>query len=111
MLLGVIVLVGLAGGAIAGDVSPLVARTWNGTTLACKTYYDDPVWQDVANWKALNTSVDGNLIVDIPPGAACHNTFQGPLGNISTYDAAKCAEVTASFTNEQWTWVSSTHFN
>ena len=88
---------------VAGDVSPLVARVWNGTTYACKTYYDDPVWRDARKWSALNASVDGNLVVDIPPGAVCHNTFQGPLGNISTYDATKCANVTASFGNEQWT--------
>ncbi|KAJ9139009.1 FAD-binding domain-containing protein [Coniochaeta hoffmannii] len=88
---------------VVGDVSPLVARTWNGTTYACKTYYDDPVWRDTRKWKALNASVEGNLVVDIPPGAVCHNTFQGPLGNISTYDAARCANVTASFGNEQWT--------
>ncbi|KAB5545730.1 hypothetical protein GE09DRAFT_217595 [Coniochaeta sp. 2T2.1] len=103
MLVGIVVIVGLAGAAFGGEVSPLVARTWNGTTYACKTYYDDPLWQDATKWKALNASVDGNLIVDIPPGAVCHNVFQGPLGNISTYDAAKCAEVTASFTDEQWT--------
>jgi len=88
---------------VVGDVSPLVARTWNGTTYACKTYYDDPVWRDTRKWQALNASVEGNLVVDIPPGAVCHNTFQGPLGNISTYDAARCANVTASFGNEQWT--------
>jgi hypothetical protein len=93
----------LAGYALADCVAPLVPRTWNGTKYACKTYYDDLAWKDVTKWTALNASVDGNLVVDVPPGAVCHNTFQGPLGNISTYDAAKCANVTASFSNEQWT--------
>lgn len=87
----------------AGDVSPLVSRTWNGTTYACKTYYDDPIWQDATKWKALNASVGGNLVINVPPAAVCHKTFEGPLGNVSTYDAAKCANVTASFTDEQWT--------
>jgi hypothetical protein len=85
--------------------SPLVQRSWNGAQYACKVYPDDATWPSVAQWKQLNASVDGNLQIDIPPGAVCHNVFQGPLGNISTYDAAKCASVTANFGNEQWTYV------
>ncbi|OIW22162.1 hypothetical protein CONLIGDRAFT_703077 [Coniochaeta ligniaria NRRL 30616] len=33
----------------------------------------------------------------------CHNTFQGPLGTVSTYSAAGCADVQANFANETWT--------
>jgi hypothetical protein len=96
----------LTNSAVAGlnaDIAPLVARTWNGTQYACKTYYDDPVWQNPNMIKSLNNSVNGNLQLVIPPGASCHHTFQGPLGNISNYNAAKCAEETANFANEQWT--------
>lgn len=86
-------------------LAPLVPRTWNGQQYACKTYYDDPAWPKATEWKQLNASVGGNLEVVIPPAASCHNTFQGLLGNISTYNAAKCAEETAKFADEQWTYV------
>ena len=45
---------------------------------------------------------DGQLAVYIPPEAACHTTFDGTLGSIPTYDAAKCAAVTANYSGEQW---------
>lgn len=83
----------------------LVPRTWNGTRYGCKCYLGDSCWPSSSQWKALNDTVGGNLQVDIPPGAPCYNVFQGPLGNISTYNAAKCANVTAEFANEQWTYV------
>jgi len=38
----------------------------------------------------------------VPIGAPCYNTFQGPLGTVNTYDAAKCADLTANFANEQY---------
>lgn len=90
--------------AIAGVSKPsLVPRTWNGAKYGCKCYFDDSCWPSSKDWAALNKTVNGNLIVDIPPGAVCHNTFKGPLGTVKTYDAAKCADVTAHFADEQWT--------
>lgn len=89
----------------AAGAPGLVQRTWNGTKYGCKCYYDDPCWPSQSDWAALNKTLDGNLIVDVPPGAVCHNTFNGPLGTLETYDAAACAQVTANFGNEQWTYV------
>lgn len=92
----------LASRALAADVSPLVTRTWQGAEYACKVYYDDDSWPADSEWQKLNSTVGGGLAVDIPPGASCYNTFQGPLGTVNTFNAAKCDEVTASFANEQW---------
>src|SRR5690348_10979558 len=81
----------------------LVPRTWQGKQYACKCYFDDDCWPRALEWNALNRTVDGNLEVYIPPEAACHNVFDGLLGSVTTYDAAKCAAVTASYSSEQWT--------
>ncbi|KXX73156.1 6-hydroxy-D-nicotine oxidase [Madurella mycetomatis] len=91
--------------AVAGNPNtppPLVPRTWNGRLYGCKCYPGDACWPSTNEWNKLNNTVNGNLHVLVPPEAACHNTFNGLLGTIPTYDAAKCAEVTANYTREQW---------
>jgi hypothetical protein len=93
----------LAGSVVAADLSPLVPRTWEGVNYACKVYYDDASWPTESAWQKLNQTVGGGLLVDIPPGAACYNKFQGPLGTIDTFNAAKCDDATANFADEQWT--------
>jgi len=85
------------------DAAPLQPTTWNGKKYGCKCYLGDKCWPSDKDWQKLNTTVGGNLIVDIPPGAPCHKTFQGPLGTISTYNAAQCADVQANFADETWT--------
>ncbi|XXH00963.1 hypothetical protein Hte_007314 [Hypoxylon texense] len=85
------------------SLSPLVERTWNGVEYGCKCYLGDECWPSNSSWAGLNSTVDGNLVVTIPPGATCHSTFEGPLGTISTYDAAACADTTAMFADESWT--------
>jgi hypothetical protein len=85
------------------DAAPLQPTTWNSTKYGCKCYLGDKCWPSSKEWQKLNTTVGGNLIVDIPPGAPCHKTFQGPLGTVSTYNAAQCASVQANFANETWT--------
>jgi hypothetical protein len=89
-------------GAALRPRAGLVPRTWNGQEYACKTYYGDSNWPKPAAWQSFNASVDGKLLVDIPPGAPCYDVFQGPLGNISTYNEAQCADATANFGVEQW---------
>ncbi|KXH49751.1 isoamyl alcohol oxidase [Colletotrichum simmondsii] len=81
----------------------LVPRTWQGKQYGCKCYAGDACWPKSNDWNQLNTTVEGNLHAHIPPEAVCHNTFDGTLGTVQTYDAAKCAEVTAIYTDEQWT--------
>ncbi|KAI2613369.1 FAD-binding domain-containing protein [Hypoxylon sp. NC1633] len=81
---------------------PLVQRTWNGATYGCKCYLGDDCWPDDSSWAELNSTVNGNLVVNIPPAASCYNSFEGPLGTIPTYDAAACAEATANWANETW---------
>lgn len=84
------------------SLPPLVPRTWNGQSYGCKCYLGDECWPSAQKWNTLNATVNGNLVVHVPPEAACHNTFDGPLGTVSTYDAEKCAEVTANYPREQW---------
>ncbi|KAK1757129.1 hypothetical protein QBC47DRAFT_320599 [Echria macrotheca] len=82
--------------------TPWVKRTWQGSNYQCKCAPGDYCWPGEWKWQLLNLTVGGNLRVSIPPAASCYNTFQGPLGNLNTYDAAKCAEVTANFADEQY---------
>ncbi|KAK0635968.1 hypothetical protein B0T17DRAFT_587300 [Bombardia bombarda] len=77
-------------------------RKWNGSNYACKCYAGDACWPNTSQWSQLNSTVGGNLRVTTPPGAPCYNTFQGPLGNVSTYNAAQCTSVTAGFPSEQF---------
>lgn len=76
---------------------------WNGTSYGCKCYVGDECWPKTEEWSQLNSSVGGGLIVDVPPGAVCHNTFDGPLGTLETYDAVECANTLELFYTEQWT--------
>ncbi|KAK4450485.1 hypothetical protein QBC34DRAFT_437309 [Podospora aff. communis PSN243] len=95
-----------AGFATAQDAEPesqdLIPTTVSGTRYACKCYPGDACWPKPKDWTKLNKTVDGNLATAIPPGAPCHNTFNGLLGSLPTYNAAECADVTASWTREQW---------
>lgn len=65
----------LLGGARSSP--PLVDRTWNGTEYGCKCYLGDDCWPSDDSWVGLNSTVDGNLVVTIPPGAACHDVRRG----------------------------------
>ncbi|KAK4454895.1 hypothetical protein QBC34DRAFT_288646 [Podospora aff. communis PSN243] len=85
------------------DVKPLVPTTWNGKNYGCKCAPGQTCWPSTSKWSQLNSTVGGRLSVHIPPGAACYDTFTGPLGSLSTYDEAKCAEATAQWGNETWT--------
>jgi hypothetical protein len=84
------------------SVSALVDATYKGQRYACKCYIGQSCWPSQTSWKALNTTVEGKLVVHIPPGAPCHNQFSGPLGTVNTYNAAKCAEANAKWFDEPW---------
>jgi hypothetical protein len=96
--------------AVAGTSSAVtVAARWKGeviksgkTTYQCKCYSDNDCWPAAGQWKALNNSVDGRLQVALPPAAVCYNK----IGEVSAYDAAKCAELTAKWTDEQTMYAS-----
>ncbi|ESU07826.1 hypothetical protein FGSG_12127, partial [Fusarium graminearum PH-1] len=46
----------------------------------CKCFPGDDCWPSAAEWKALNTSVSGNLIKTVPLGAPCHDPmFKGDV--------------------------------
>ncbi|KAK3685229.1 hypothetical protein B0T22DRAFT_213381 [Podospora appendiculata] len=99
----------LAHHVAAGTASPnnppsrnWVQRKWNGSNYACKCYAGDACWPRAPEWQALNATVGGGLRVVTPPAVSCYNTFQGPLGNISAYDAAACQAVTTGFPSEQF---------
>lgn len=89
--------------ALSARVLALVTTVWNGTQYECKCYHRDDCWPSTHEWSRLNSSVGGRLTADIPPGAVCHDTLNGPLGTVETYNAAQCANVTESFYDEQWT--------
>lgn len=97
----------LAAGAVLAQeqAQDLIPKTWKGTRYGCKCYPGDACWPDARAWSSLNRTVGGNLAVAVPPGAPCHDTFSGPFGNQSTFNAAECATVTAKFGNEQWQYV------
>jgi hypothetical protein len=74
-------------------------RKVDGVTYQCKCYSDNACWPTTNDWETLNKTVSGALQVAVPPGAVCHKSF----GNsTSVYDAAKCADAQANWTNEQW---------
>lgn len=85
------------------DAAEVQSATFRGVNVGCKCYPGESCWPSKTKWDNFNRTVDGRLRVHIPPGAACHNTFDGPLGTVNTYDAAKCAEATDNWANEQWT--------
>lgn len=92
-------LLSLLPAALAAD---LVPREWEGEQWGCKCYHGDDCWPAEEKWSALNEAVGGNLVVHVPPEAACHDTFEGPLGTVETFDEAVCEEVNAAYTDEQW---------
>ncbi|EAQ86284.1 hypothetical protein CHGG_07537 [Chaetomium globosum CBS 148.51] len=79
-----------------------VLRREGGTNYECKCYPGDDCWPKEGQWQKLNSTVDGNLQVNIPPGAPCYNTFKGPFGELETYDKAECEKVTSNWPNEQF---------
>lgn len=91
------------GGLDWSDVAKLQTKTVNGKRYGCKCYPGDSCWPSTGKWNQLNNTVGGALSVHIPPGAACHNTFNGLLGTVNTYDAAGCADATANWASETWT--------
>ncbi|KZL82983.1 fad binding domain-containing protein [Colletotrichum incanum] len=85
------------------DLVGIILRTWQGKQHGCKCSFGDKCWPKANAWNTINTTVEGNLNIHIPPEAACCDTFNGTLGNVNTCAVAKCAEVTAKYTDEQWT--------
>lgn len=89
--------------SVAGhSASKWVFRRDGGSNYACKCYPGDVCWPDQSKFQKLNKTVDGNLRVNLPPGAPCYNTFKGPLGDVNTYDAAECSKVTSNWYDEQF---------
>lgn len=86
---------GVLGAGWIGEV-----KKENGSEYRCKCYSDNACWPTNNDWDKLNTTVDGQLQLAIPPGAVCHKQ----LGNstVNVYDAAKCADTQANWLNEQW---------
>ncbi|KAK0727702.1 hypothetical protein B0T26DRAFT_847456 [Lasiosphaeria miniovina] len=101
-LLGGGLLLALGATASQNERGKWVHRKWAGADYSCKCYLGDACWPGKQQWDALNATLTGNLRVDVPPGAPCYNLFQGPLGNVTTYNAAQCANVTAGFGTEQY---------
>ncbi|KAH6626607.1 hypothetical protein B0J18DRAFT_365261 [Chaetomium sp. MPI-SDFR-AT-0129] len=84
------------------ETSNWVLRRSAGAQYACKCYPGDSCWPNNGQWQKLNNTVNGNLRINIPPGAPCYNTFKGPLGDVRTYNKPECDRVTANFADEQF---------
>ena len=86
---------GVLGAKWIGEVKKV-----GGTEYQCKCYSDNACWPTNKDWEKLNTTVNGQLQLALPPGAVCHTK----LGNdsVSPYNAAKCADTKANWQNEQW---------
>jgi len=72
--------------------------TRNGQEYSCKCYPGDDCYPTEEEWQGFNSTVGGNLLVALPPAAPCYSS----VGGFETFDAAKCAEVQAKSTDEQW---------
>ncbi|KAF2447677.1 FAD-binding domain-containing protein [Karstenula rhodostoma CBS 690.94] len=88
-------------------VNYAVAAPWkgevkkvDGATYQCKCYSDNSCWPTNADWIPLNKTVGGALQVAIPLGAPCHTSSENSTVNL--YSEAACAEIKASWLNEQW---------
>lgn len=57
---------------------------------ACKALPDTPSWPSQAQWKALNTSISGQLIAPLPPAAVCDPT-------LSVFNNASCTTVASQW--------------
>ncbi|GES57290.1 FAD-binding-domain-containing protein [Aspergillus terreus] len=64
-------------------------QAWN----ICRCRIGEPCWPSQAEWRALNASVNGNLIAVRPVGDVCYG---------SAYDAAKCEEVRSRTNDAAW---------
>ncbi|KAJ2935615.1 hypothetical protein H1R20_g1478, partial [Candolleomyces eurysporus] len=72
--------------------------TRNGQRYACKCYPGEKCYPAAAAWTRFNATVGGNLQVALPPGAPCYNA----LGEIKTFDQARCNQVQTNWGDEQW---------
>ncbi|KAF8254011.1 FAD/FMN-containing isoamyl alcohol oxidase-like protein MreA [Wilcoxina mikolae CBS 423.85] len=82
---------------IVGAASALPQQFSSFSSSSCKAYPDTPSWPSSQQWLALNNTVNGRLDAVIPPGAICHNSFNG----ISTYNAAACSAYQANIALQQ----------
>ncbi|KUJ23468.1 FAD-binding domain-containing protein [Mollisia scopiformis] len=62
-------------------------------TTTCKTTPSDPTWPSPSTWDVLNSTLDGNLLLPVPPGAVCHPTHP-------TYNSTLCTEAQLSWSSE-----------
>lgn len=59
----------------------------------CRCTSQDRCWPSANKWKALNESIDGNLVAVKPVGHVCHDP---------TFDQAACANITALQQSSVW---------
>lgn len=54
----------------------------------CKAYPGTPSWPSKKSWEHFNDTLDGNLLIPVPPAAVCHPP---------SFDEAACANVTEAW--------------
>lgn len=72
----------------------------------CKSTPQSPTWPCVADWRALNASVDGRLLKPPPPAAVCHPsqpTYDADVCNATNWtDATTYADDPLGIINPNW---------
>jgi hypothetical protein len=56
----------------------------------CKCLPGDTCWPSTSTWDKLNSTVSGKLVATTPIGSPCHDP---------TFDAQKCEDLKAQWTN------------
>lgn len=59
-------------------------------TSSCKAAPNTPSWPSTAQWNALNTSINGQLLAPLPPAAVCDRS-------LPVYDNTSCTQVTSQY--------------
>lgn len=77
----------ILGSLILGGVEAAAIET------SCRAYPGTSTWPSTSQWAALDTAVSGRLDAVVPPGAVCHNSFNG----VSTFNQAKCTQLLADY--------------
>ena len=57
----------------------------------CKATPSSPSWPNQAQWKALNSSISGQLLAPLPPAAVCDTS-------LPVFDNASCSYVASQYT-------------
>ncbi|KAI1080347.1 FAD-binding domain-containing protein [Whalleya microplaca] len=67
----------------------------NRSPMNCKSMPSDPLWPTTSIWRLLDLAIGGALIKGVPSASVCYVDWP-------QYDEAKCAEITAKWSDPAW---------